>query len=223
LHQPAAQGEEWANENPLALLDEVLAVTDYPVAEPVIEWNDERLAVLDIDYHDRPLEQRPAAHQLENLATRVEPAPPRYNVSHGQGLHLYYVAQPGFTAMDLAAAAAVWIKQTDPTAGVELKHQTRHPSYPRADGRTAGPVRSQTHTTDLQALKAWLQRDVDHAAVQHWLEEQGLTQGQNYPHDRCPLRPGEGSHGMPVLVGDHGIYCHRCASQGLHQGSRTPG
>ncbi|MHB1424978.1 MAG: hypothetical protein ACYC3I_17535 [Gemmataceae bacterium] len=223
LHQPAAHGEEWSREEPLALLDELLAVTNYPRAEPVIEWNDERLAVLDIDYHDRPLEQRPAPHQLENLAIRVEPAPPRYNVSHGQGLHLYYVAQAGFSATELAAAAAVWIKQTDPTAGVEIKHQTRHPAYARADGRGAGPVRAQTHTTDLQGLRAWLQRDVDHAAVQRWLEEQNLMPGQSYPHDRCPLRPAEPSHGNPLFVGEYGIHCHSCSAHGRHLGSRTPG
>jgi hypothetical protein len=223
LRQPAAQGEVWANPDALALLDEVLAVADYPAAEPVIEWSDERLAVLDVDYHDRPLDQRPAAHQLENLAARVEPAPPRYNVSHGSGLHLYYVALAGFSASDLAAAAAVWIKQADPSAGVELKRATRHPAYPRADGRTAGPVRSQAPTADLAGLKAWMHRDVDAAAVQAWLEERGLAPGKRYPHDRCPVRPGEASHGDPVYVGQHGLHCHRCAGQGLRLGSRTPG
>src|SRR5262245_3150119 len=223
LHQPAAQGEDWENGDPLVLLDEMLAVADSPAPEPVVEWHDDRLAVLDIDYHDRPLDQRPAPHQLENLAVRVEPAPPRYHVSHGLGLHLYYVAREGYSGLDLAAAAAVWVKQADPTAGVELKHATRHPAYPRVDGRPAGPVRQQTPTADLAGLRAWLRRDADPVAVQAWLDEQGLVQGQRYPHARCPIRPGEESHGDPVHVGQHGVHCHRCAGHGLRMGSRTPG
>src|SRR5262249_45315375 len=131
----------------------------------------------------------------ENLAVRVEPAPPRYHVSHGLGLHLYYVAREGYSGLDLAAAAAVWIKQADPTAGVELKHATRHPAYPRADGRAAGPVRQQTPTVNLAGLKAWLRREIDSTAVQAWLDEQELVPGHRYPHARCPIRPGEDSHG----------------------------
>jgi hypothetical protein len=223
LRQPATQGQVWANEDPLALLDELLAVTDYPVPEPVVEWHDERLVLVDADHHDRPLDQRPAPHQLENLAARAEPAPPRYHVSHGLGLHLYYVAREGYSALDLAAAAAVWLKQADPTAGVELKRSTRHPAYPRADGRTAGPVRAQEATADLSGLRAWLRRDVGAGAVQEWLEQNGLAPGGRYPHTSCPLRPGEPSHGEPVFVGEHGIHCQHCASRGLRQGSRTPG
>jgi hypothetical protein len=129
----------------------------------------------------------------------------------------------GYSALDLAAAAAVWLKQADPSAGVELKRSTRHPAYPRADGRTAGPVRAQEATADLAGLRAWLRRDVGAGAVQEWLEENGLAPGGRYPHTCCPLRPGESSHGEPVFVGEHGLHCHHCASRGLRRGSRTPG
>jgi hypothetical protein len=223
LRQPAAEGQELTRPDPLLLLDEMLNVTTYPIAEPVMEWRDPRLVVLDVDYHDRPLEQRPAPHQLENLATRVEPAPPRYNVSHGLGLHLYYVAQGGYSGLDLAAAAAVWIKQADPTASVELKQRSRHPAYPRDDGRTAGPVRSLSPTADLAALRGWLQRTIDDQAVAAWLEDQGLVQGSAYEHRHCPICPGEPSHGKPLFVGQHGLFCHHCAAAGYRMGSRTPG
>lgn len=223
LHQPAAQGELWSNDDPLALLDELFECTSYPSTEPVIEWDDERLCALDVDYHDRCLDQRPTSHQLENLAVRIEPAPPRYNVSHGRGLHLYYPPRDGYSGTDLAGAAAIWVKQADPSAGVELKYSTRHPAYLRADGLCAGPVRSQTPTADLTGLKAWLKRDVDSSAVQDWLGERNLAQGHRYPHDHCPIRPGDSSHGEPVFVGQHGLHCQHCAAFGLHMGSRTPG
>jgi hypothetical protein len=59
--------------------------------------------------------------------------------------------------------------------------------------------------------------------VQDWLHERGLFAGGRYQHDRCPICPDEPSHGDPVFIADHGIYCHHCAAHGAHVGGHRPG
>ena len=52
---------------------------------------------------------------------------------------------------------------------------------------------------------------VDPADVAGWLADRGLELGGRYSHERCPFDPGPGSRGDPVVVGEEGVHCYRCA------------
>ena len=97
MSQPKQQGHLITRATPILALAAALAITGYAVAQPVLEWKGtEQLACLDIDFHDRPLEQRPSPDHLEALALRIRPAPCYFCVSHGRGLHCVYGSTQGF-------------------------------------------------------------------------------------------------------------------------------
>lgn len=214
----------FTHDDPLIALQSALVKLDSPSAEPVIHWqNAERLAALDVDCHDRPFDKRPEPWQLLNIVASLQPAPALFWVTHGRGLRLVFTSAGKFTANELAACAALGVKQADPTLTFEIKTETRHPSYPNAAGLVAGEVFSQGQTNDIGAVAAWIRRDVSDEQLESWLEEHNYQRGQAYPHDFCPVRPGVSSHEKPVYVGDYGFVCLKCGSDGIKLGSKKPG
>lgn len=180
--------------------------------ECLVEWRDVRLGYLDIDVEH-------AIHpvEAERIASQVRPRPRWWHQSRSGGLHLYYEAACGFEALDLAACAAVWVRQWDSRLRCELKTVTHHPAL------TGKPWHEQTPTPDVGHVLAWLKcdsADVDTSAV---LGENGWTVGNRLPHTQCPIDSRPTSGNDPVVVNDDGIYCFTCASAGLSLGSNRAG
>jgi DNA polymerase bacteriophage-type len=224
LHELKAHGRIVAGATAMDALQAALAATDYPAPEPVLEWQGtDDLALIDIDFHDLPLEERPLSMRLEAIAAVVHPRPALSWVTHGQGLRLGYASLGGFTAAELAACAALAVRGLEPTATVEILARTRHPGYPRPDYPAAGPVRASTPTSELGPLARFLGSEADNALVDEWLAESGYQRGHRYEHDRCPVDPRSPSHAEPVFVGDDGIVCFKCEAGGLCLGSRRAG
>jgi hypothetical protein len=140
-------------------------------------------------------------------------------------MKLYYAAQPGYTARELAAVGAVCWLNEDARATADLVNKSRHPAYPSSDhgGVKGGLIFTQTPGDDVAPVAAWLTRSVDPAAVNEWLEARGWENGQLLPHSECPIDPGHiSSSAQPVRVGDEGIFCFSCAGRGMSRG-RKPG
>lgn len=222
MQETLEAGKVFTAVDPQSALQQALASEDYPGAEPVLQWDGlDRLCCLDVDYHAIPFESRPSVAQLNARAAMLQPRAVFFHTSHGRGCKLYFVEREGFTARELAAVAAVaWLNQ-DARASCDLVRISRHPAYARPGYPDCGPVVAQTPSVDLSAVAAWLQRSADPEAVEEWLENHGYHRGQKLEHDECPIAPGA-SHGTPVLIGDEGIYCHKCASTGAGLG-RKPG
>ncbi len=224
MSQPAERGKVLTGETPLAAIEAALGVVDYPVPEPLLEWDGtDYLAALDLDFHDRLLGDRPSPERLASLVARVHPLPALWWITHGRGLRLIYQAMGGLTAAELAACAALTLRSLEATATFEIIPHTRHPTYPRPDHPAAGVVQRETPTAEIGLLAQWLARDVDGARINEWLTEHGLERDRKYPHDRCPVDSGTSSHGDPVCINDSGIYCHKCVATGLCLGSRRAG
>lgn len=203
--------QPFVSASPIEALDAAIAASP-TVTEAVIEWADiERLAVLDIDYHGR---ESPGEYMLKLMRLRVAPAPSRFWITKGGGVHLIYHSAAGFAANELAATAGLaWIG-IDPTATFEVIARTRVPP---------GAWYSGQQTTEQAALAAWLRNTVTEDQIADYLDSVGKTPKEAYPHDQCPLMPAVESHGTPVYVGDGGIFCHKCESLGVTFGSRRAG
>lgn len=177
----------------------------------------EAMCCLDVDYHDCAPPPRPWLETL--VETRLAPRPVAWHFSRGGGLHLFYVAVGSFTAEELAAAAALRFRLTDPAAGLDLVTTVRGPGD--------SPVRLGTVQDTQGTLAGWLKgaMEADPEDVEAWLDTHGLKRGDRLDHTHCPINPtpGYASTGDPVTVGDTGIHCHRCAGQGLSLGCRKPG
>jgi DNA polymerase len=224
LHEPKAGCREFAADAPLEAIQAALDYKAHPSPEPVLEWSDGHgLALLDIDFHDQLLEQRPGPHQLTVLATLIRPQPALWWCSHGRGLHLIYTAQAGFNANELAACAILTARSLEPLATEEILTRTRHPAYPRPGFLSAGPITTGLASADIGVLGKVLGREVDPDAIQTWLSEKGLEINHKYEHGHCPVDPQATSHGEPVLVGEAGITCFKCEANGLTLGSKKPG
>jgi hypothetical protein len=118
-HQPASAGAVFT------ALDDALA---NGADDDFLEWDDiGQLAVLDVDYHDLPLDQRPQPFQLEALALIVRPRPVMFWLSKGRGLHLIYETVGGLTAEEAAACAGLHLKQLDPKCTFEVIARTSYP------------------------------------------------------------------------------------------------
>lgn len=179
-------------------------------------WKDtDLLAVVDVDYHDCPAPER--IHLTTWVETMLTPRPAAWHFSRGDGLHLAYTASGIYSALELAACAALRFRMIDGSAGLELKTQVRGPG--------AEPLIIQPQLT-TGTLSTWLGvgNEVDEEAVKDWLDSNNMEVGGRYDHTFCPIdggtSPGERN---PVTVTPHGIYCFRCQGKGLVMGSRTPG
>lgn len=118
-HQPASAGTVFTS------LEAALADG---ADDDELAWGDiEKLAVLDIDYHSLPLEQRPKQFQLEVLALIVRPRPVMFWISKGRGLHLIYEPVGGLTAEEAAACGGLHLKQLDPRCTFEVIARTSYP------------------------------------------------------------------------------------------------
>lgn len=189
------------------------AVTD-ATPDAVVEWsrNDPRFCCLDIDCHGRPLPVDEDTYQL--ICDTVQPRPRYANRSRSGGVHLYYEPLAGRSALQLAAIAAVWVKQLDASLAVELKHTTRRPD--RLD--------SFEPDADLSAVLSWASHSVRDEDVNAWLAERGWHRGQRLPHKgNCPIQPHTDAERDPVNVRDYGLFCHRCSGKGYTRGSRLAG
>lgn len=223
INTKRGQGEEFAaapGESPMDLFRRV-----FPLVRPddIVEWNRadrDRLALLDIDYHEPT--GRPSAEWLETtVRASLKPLGPLWNITRsGSGVHVYFEAGPTLTAEEQAALAALNWKEIDPGAGVEIKTVTR--GLP--DNRTLYE-NVDTSVADEQAMR-WLSEGVEDGGmtpeVEGWLEENGLEVGRRYPHEHCPIDPGP-SHADPVVVGEDGIFCHKCQSTGASLRNGRPG
>lgn len=192
--------------------------------ESLIEWTDRnRLCCLDVDYH---YTEPPTTEQIYTIVNRVSPAPFCWHPSHGGGVKLYYVAQPGYTATELAAVAGVqWVEES-PTATFDLVKSTRHPCYPRTLDSKPAPCSSTEDIHyiygcgDVSSLKRILASEIDSDDITEFLESRGWHYGQTLPHTDCPINPFP-YHKDVVFVGEKGLFCHHCQAKGL--GGRTPG
>jgi hypothetical protein len=118
-HQPASTGTVFSN-----FADALAGGAD----DDVLEWDDiEQLAILDVDYHDLPPDQRPQPFQLEALALIIRPRPKLYWFSKGGGLHLLFAPTQGLTAEEAAACGGFHFKQLDPKCTFEVIARTSYP------------------------------------------------------------------------------------------------
>lgn len=180
--------------------------------EALIEWDGtERLAALDVDFHQLTEEQRPSDESLDAVLHLINPAPVYCWLTHGRGIRCMYRGSSRHTAAEFAAAGFLSIRRLYPIAEGEIKHATRHPASVR-DNRRCGPVRPGTGSPDLSHLAAQLRGErTQEDAVEKWLDEHGMKRGGRYPHDLCPLAPSSQGGREPVWVGDRGVHCHYCA------------
>jgi hypothetical protein len=220
---PSEVGTEITDATPALALRAALERTDLPLTDPVIQWaGTDRLCCLDIDYHALPFDARPTTEQLLTRAAGIRPRPFASHPTHGRGAKLYFAAVPGYTARELAAVAAVCWCGADRRATADLVRVTFHPHYSKRGVEAPGNVCYQTPGDDLAPVAAWLARSVDPEAVQEWLDARGYRCGQRLAHAECPIDPNDTAAGEPVVIGEGGIYCHRCSAKGLSFG-RTPG
>ncbi len=244
--QTAAEATVFTGTDPAAVLTEALSYKDHPVLNPVIEWDDiDALCVLDIDYHTVSYNDRLSNDHLKARAAEIQPSPIYRHVSHGRGMKLYYVAQHGFTARNLAGAAAwAWLG-ADMQATAELKSTSRHPAYPRirANVRVEGPaplgggyptittheaapggIEAGVASVDIAAVGAFFQKTVSDNAIDEFLNSKGVERGHKYSHDYCCIAPGiPSASAPPVLYGTTGVYCHKCAGEGRTRYRGKPG
>jgi hypothetical protein len=218
LRQPkAAAYRKETTDEPLKMLRTLLDDKGCPAAEPIISWDGEGLAALDLDYHANFVPEH-AEYGMHHVPWE----PDLYWRTHGGGLRCIFASDQALAAEEKAAAyAALFIsgrrrRRTEYViglTGVEIKRDTRHPGYAKSDGSQAGSVHVGYGCVDLSALMKPETADVDEAAIEAWLEEEGLEQGKSYEHDRCPINPDASSHAKPVWVGDYGIFCQSCAAK----------
>lgn len=219
LKKFARQVEAATPDDALRAAFEVLDCT-----EPLIEWTDRnKLCCLDVDYH---YTTPPTYDELVATIHQIKPAPFAWHPSHGGGAKLYYHAQPGYTALELAAVAGLqWIEHC-PTATFDLVKTSRHPCYVRSLDNKPPPCASTEDIhyiyggADISGLKRLLAAETDTDDINEFLESRGWTYGQLLPHTECPIHP-EPYHKDTVFIGEKGVYCHHCQAKGL--GGRTPG
>lgn len=227
--QPLTQATAVTRPTPKGALLDALRVGDYPAPEPLVQWEGaDRLACLDIDYHTLPFDQRPTEQQLAATANGIQPRPVAWHTSHGRGCKLYYAAERFFSAAELAACGGLAWRTADGRATFEVKHDSRHPLYPRPRGGEldrCGRVSVETQSLDLPAVAAWLGRGADPAARDAWLADNGLRVGDRLPHSQCRIAPELAStHADPVHVGEFGLYCYKCAGDHrCYNGRRAAG
>jgi hypothetical protein len=208
---------------------EALAITDYPVPEPVIEWDGlDELAAVDVDYHG---DYKPSGLMGEMRLLPVGPA--WFWITHGGGARLVYQRQGDLSAHEIAALSIMTFPNPSfrgGCTGIEIKHETRHPKYARGAAKCSEV--ETTRTTDLDKARRLLlgnrYGDLDDAEIQEawqtYCEEEELEIGRAYEHDRCPIKSDESSHGTPVWIGDYGIHCKHCDANGTcHDGIAKPG
>src|SRR5262249_4187296 len=137
-------------------------------------------------------------HLFDWIADVAQPSPALWWRTHGGGLRCIFAACDPFDADELAAICTVSLLtgRQNPCrhgiTGIEVKAETRHPGYARADGACCGEVRRSSNGADMAlACNVLLGReaDMDPGQIDEWLAEQGLEYGRAYEHNHCPIDP----------------------------------
>jgi hypothetical protein len=225
IHQPRSKGKAFEGADAYAAFNLALAVADYPMPEPVIDWQGlDELAVLDVDYHG----VKPWMNNADCVVDSIQPQPRLWWESHGGGIKLVFTPCDPLTAKEQAAIARMVLRQAGGNeTGIEIMSRTRHPRYPRGDQR-CGELRTGCSGGLIQARSILLgdidtDAEVEPELIEEWLEENGLTFGQRLEHSRCPIEPYEAANDSVAIL-DRGIYCHRCEAKGAcYPGCSKPG
>ena len=198
---------------------EALAATDLDYVEPIITWNGcSAIAALDLDAKEGYEWDHAKLLLLDTVPT------PAYSwVTKSGGLRLIYERSGIFSAEHVAATALIALRQT-PHKSLEVKSDTRHPSYAASDGSHCGSILRREQEFNPGHLRRWLSMyTVTDNEVAQYLEDKGMEPGGLYEHVFCPVDREYVSHGKPVTVNDNGIYCFSCNARGVHGGSSKPG
>lgn len=185
------------------------------VADPVVEWDGvDEWCVVDIDFHEGSV---PDADYLRQVADTLRPVPVAWWLSRSGGLHVLFSRYEGRAADGLAVSAAVSLAARFPTAGIEIKHSTRQPGGEVVRRRPTGLGDAYGRFSGDTSLAG--------GDVASFLSDRGLSPGERYPHEQCPVNPSPRAAGNspPVCAYDDHIYCFICAADGVRRGSRTPG
>lgn len=198
----------------VAIYPDLLSALSGSTTDDVIEWDGtDWLCGLDIDYHSTT--PPPKDWLLSVVEVHVQPRPFCWHFSRGGGLHLFYRQSEELTADELAAIAGLRFKQIDSTATIELKRQMRG---------TQERIYEVSDSNSSTYINQWVEYEgANDKQISDYLESEGFEIGKRYPHERCPISPNVASSGDPVVVGEHGIYCHRCAGVGVALGNKKPG
>lgn len=196
-----------------------LGAVNLDIYEPIIFWKScDELAALDLDSAEGYEWTDEKLLSLEGI-----PTPVASWITKDNGLRLIYINQDPFTAEEIAAVAYLCLVQQTPYKSIEIKKDTRHPAYQTNDG-VCGPVYKRQQNFDPSHLRRWLRMfSATDAEAGAWLEEHGMILGGRYDHSKCPVDSGHISHGVPILVGDHGVQCFSCEARGIVAGSTKPG
>jgi hypothetical protein len=166
----------------------------------VIEWYDDRLAVLDCDYHGTD-----ASMPMITLAGMITPAPAAWWKSKGGGLHAIYWSQDGLSAKEWASAAAISAVEVDPCMSkAEVLTRSRVPTGKKVN------VGCQTVTGALSVWCSGEQSETDLEVIDEWLTDHAMVIGGRYTHDFCVIAPDDKTTNPSVAVMRDGIKCFRC-------------
>lgn len=172
-------------------------------------WQEvEKLAALDFDVREGA--RFSEAEVLPLVDRQAAPLPRVGWITKSGGLRLIFEPADGLDAKQRACLYVLLtsVALDDRLIRVELLPRTRRPplgSRMIESSQTAGVV-DLAGRIRAQGGEA----SVTLEEIQGWLEERGLGYGR-HPHDVCPIDPCPTSGQPPVLIGEDGIYCYRCA------------
>lgn len=185
-----------------------------------LRWDDaDRLAILDVDWHG---EKSPTTDDLDRLMREVSPSPFFVHRTR-RGFHAGYLALEGFTARELASAAAALMAREPLVAtlggAAEVKSETRHfgatHGLRAAPWRYPGQIEERVPDTHLRVLDELSHAQCSEDERAEIVARLGLTVGHRFDHRHCPLNPERSSASQnPVVAGHNGIFCYSCESRG---------
>jgi hypothetical protein len=217
--RPLRSGTGTSHEGPtlLGAFRTALGVT--PDQESVVVWRGTReLCAVDFDA-SKGYEFDDA--KLMVLLDTFQPRPAVAWVTKSGGLRMVYEAQGEFTADEVGAVALLNLSDARPSEGLELKHETRHPSAPDSN---CGVVVHREQEFDLRSLRRRLSVfDASDAEVAEWLATRGMEVGGRYDHESCPVTPSARGSRQPVIVLEAGVHCFVCEAAGVCAGSSRAG
>jgi hypothetical protein len=205
--------------------EDVVAVLNSVRATPNVQlrWEKKqlrRLAMLDVDFHQG---ERPPLTDIDELGRSFSPSPYCWWRTHGGGLHALYATIEGYSADELAAGAAARVVSSYTfqhyRGTVEILARTRHPRSLRQRGdrsEACGILHIGPPDTVFACLADLSASGATEAECDEIMEEMGLQLGERLPHDQCPIDPEHKSASPnPVIVTEHGLFCHSCQGRGL--------
>ena len=184
-----------------------------------LKWDaKEALAILDVDWHDPEQRAKVTDADLDGYMRDLSPAP-LFSHRTSNGFHAGYIAVAGFTAEELASAAAADVSRlplvANTRAGVEVITKTRHWNSDHGSKSYPGLLHDSVPDTSMRILAELGRSECSDEQRDEVLTEKGWQLGQRLPHEHCPHNPGHASGRDPVYIGPAGVYCHSCHSRGL--------